>query len=503
MQYIIMIAAVLILVINILVGLLRGLNKGLLRLGFVILAAVASFFLAKGLSGALGENLVAVLQEAVASNPDMTAFLQNNAEVISTVGVISQMLIGPVLFLLCYVILKPLTWIIFLILSKLIKIKNPKNAVARMLGGAGIGFVIGIVGLLVFVTPVMGYTQLFSRTITEADALTARMGDMDLEEYNEQYLAPAAKAPVAAQVYNMLGDSLFSGLSSAKWNGEKVRLENEWFAVVGTANDGIRLAEKPVAEYGESESQSIHEMVANVDRSVLLSGLASHAISSFADAWLEGDLFMGIAKPTVGEESIEIIFDGLLEVLALTDADQFAKDLEFFADLIDLLIEHQVLAQIGTTEDTQDLIAYLVSSGFLPEAKALIGANPRMNAVNDAISNAAMRLLVRQLGDPAEYLETHGELMNDVSNVLKEAVDAEGKINTDTLTQNMSEALSAHQIELPAEATQLLATSLAEEFTAEELADPNLTVETITNRLIDRLSGLPNIDQYISSVPAA
>jgi len=493
-QYIVLGAAVLILGINVIVGMSRGLKRGLLRLVLIAVAAVAAFFVAGALSDAVGAALVPKIQELLSSNPDLSSFFGENPEMLESVDAVAQMLVGPILLLLCYMVLKLITWLIYFILCKLLHIKK-EGALIRTTCGAALGLVIGVVGLVAFVTPVMGYTQLLSRTLSEADAVTARMGEMELEEYNEQYLAPAATAPIAAQAYDLLGSKLFCHLSSAEWNGETVELENEWFAVVGAVNSGIRLTEKPLAEYGETESQSIHAMIGSVEHSVLLSGIGSDAISTIAGAWLQGDTFMSVAKPAVGDESVEIILDGLLKVLATTDSESFGSDLDFFADLIDLMIEYGILEKINSVEQTDDLVAYLVTSGFLDETQQLLQANTRMRPVNEAISNAAMRLLVKQLGDPAKYLEEHGELMDAISGALKGAVDNEGNVNVEALAENVNNVLAEHQVDIPEAATEIIADALKEEFTGEELT--SLSVPEITDRLIAHLGDLPNIGQYI------
>ena len=81
-------------------------------------------------------------------------------------------------------------------------------------------------------------------------------------------------------------------------------------------------------------------------------------------------------------------------------------------------------------------------------------------------------------------------------------MDAEGNINTEVLTDRMNTALAEHDITVPEEATQIIADALAEEFTGEELT--SLTIADITDRLIEHLSDLPDLDQLIGDLkPAA
>lgn len=494
MQYIIMIATLLILVVNILFGIKRGVYRGLLRLGTLLLAAVAAFFLAKGLSASIAEMIVPVVEEALAASEEFSAFLAENPVVGQSVGMIAQMLVAPLLFLLCYMVLKVITWVAYFILRLVFHIKKPKGLLLRVVGGAATGFCVGLIGVLVFVTPVMGYTNLFSRTATEAASLAE---SLSLDEYNEQYLAPASEAPVAAALYNGIGSKLFAGLTTAELDGAETNLEAEWFSVIGVVNQASKLGGKPVAEYGEAESAAVHAMAAGVGESKLLSAIGGGAMNGIASAWLDGQTFMGVGKPETGDESVDIILNGFLRVLATTNPELISGDLECFADLFDLFIKHGVFSKISGDGSTDALVTHLATSGFLEDARKLLTENARMEPVVNAISDAGMRLLIRELGDPSTYLEEHKELLDNISSVLQDAVDDSGKIDTAALATGMQEKLAEKEIEVPAEATEIIAEGLADEFTPEELG--NLSVEEITDRLIDRFGTVENISQIASA----
>ena len=501
MQYIIMIAAFLILAAYVVAGLLRGTKKGLIRLGFLAVSAVLSFFLAKWLSGSFGALLIPKLQEWAATVPEIAGFFEQTGDLQAAVGAIAQMLAGPLLFLVCYVLLALITWGIQAVLCFILRIKADKEKmIVRVIGGAATGLLAGVIGVFVFITPVVGYTQLASETVVQADALTAKLPELGLEEYNEKYLAPAANTPGISQLYSGLGAQLFGSLTRAEWEGQTVELETEWFALIGAANEAAQLVEKPVEEYGDAEADTLHRITDRLGQSELLCELGSYAVSEVATAWLEGRAYMGIAKPEIEDESVQLIFHALLTVMSESDAENFSGDMDFIADLIGLFIKKGVLKKMSEGE-TEDLIAYLVSSGLLQEVGDLFGSYQRMKPINDAIGDAAMRLLVKQLGDPDTYLEKYEDLMDDVSGALKNATDAEGNVNVEALTESMSTTLAEHNIEVPEEATEIIADVLAEEFAGEDLS--SLPISEITNRLIGHLNGLPDLDQAIADAEQA
>ena len=445
--------------------------------------------LSKLLSATIADIVVPMVEEALGSNETFAAFLAENKVVGESVGVILQMLVTPILFLLCYMVLKVITWIVYIILRFVCHIKKGKGLLPHFVGGAAMGLAAGLIGVLVFVTPVMGYTDLLSRTATDAGKLAE---SLSLDEYNEQYLQPVSEAPVAAALYDSMGSKLFKALTTTKLDGQKITLEDEWFAVIGVVREAGKLGGKPVAEFGEAESAAVHAMAAGVGESRLLSSIGGGALNGIANSWLEGEDFMGIAKPETGDESVDIILGGFLKVFGTTSPALISEDLECFADLFDLFIKHGVFSKIDLESGSTDaLVTHLANSGFLEDARVLLVENQRMAPVVNAISDAGMRLLIRELGDPSTYLENHKELLDNISVVLQGAVGSDGKLDTAVLATGMQEELAKKSIEVPAAATEIIAEGLSDEFTPEELS--TLTVDEITQRMIDRFGNVDNI----------
>ncbi len=501
MQYVILLATLLILIVNVLFGIKRGFFRGLLRFGTVLLAFVAAFFLSRGLSATVASLLVPVIEQLAASNETFAEFLAQNPAVGESVGVLVRLLVTPLLFLVCYILLKPVSWVVYFVLRLFFRVEKTHGPVKRGLCGALMGLCVGLVGVLVFVTPVMGYTNLLSRTATEAPSLSESMA---LGEYNEKHLAPAANTPVASGLYNMLGDKVFLGLTSTTLNGVETTLETEWISVIGVVNEASKLGKRPVAEFGETESAAVHAMAAGVGRSQLLSTLGGGAVNGIATSWLNGEAFMGLAKPETGDESVDLVLNGFLTVLATTSPELIGDDLECFADLFDLFIKYEVFSKIGVDGSTDALVTHLATSGFLGDARSLLTENQRMEPVVTAISDAGMRMLVRELGDPATYLENHKELLDGMSGKLKEAVGADGKLDTAALSVGLQEELAKQDITVPEAATEIIAEGLADEFANEDLQA--LSVDEINRRMIDRFGTVENISQFYNmqtEIPAA
>lgn len=501
MQFLILGITIFILAVNVLVGMRRGFRRGLLRFVTLLLALLGAFLMAKPIAGSVAEQIEPVLAELLASNPDAAGFLAANPTVADSAIVLARMLVTPLIFLLCYVVLKVVTWVLYLILRIVFRVKKGKILPLRWVGGGLMGLAAGLIGVLVFVTPVLGYTTLVSRTVEEAQSFAGVASSLSLDTYNEQYIKPASQAPVAKQLYSGIGSKMFDGLTTVEWDGKDAKLETEWFAVIGVVDHAASLGKRPVAEYGAAESTAVHGMAAGVGESRLLSGIGGGAVNGIANSWLGGKDFMGVAKPVTGDESVDVVLSGFLKVLATTTPEIIGEDLEMFADLFDLFIKYELFTKIDANGSTDALVTHLATSGFLEEARAMLTANPRLEPVTTAISDVGMRMLVRHLGDPAKYLEEHGALMDSMSNVLKNSVNEDGSMNMTAMTENLNTVFAENGVSVPDSATDIIAQGLADEFTSEELT--NLTVEEITDRMITRFSNTENISQYMNAIPAA
>lgn len=517
MQAVLLIVSLLILLANIGFGLLRGVKRSTVRVCTLLVAAFAAFFVAVGLASSLAGTIAPMLEEALSSEEAFADFIASNPEAPALISALAEMLVAPILFLLCYMVLKFITWIIYVILCAVFKIPKPgktkdektgevektKRGVGSYLGGAGIGLAIGLIGLIVFSTPVVGYTDLISRVVDEVEATQSAdaEGSNELAELNDNYIKTVAETPLANLAYITLGDPLFESLTTTEWNGEDTSLETELFAILGIVEEAGKLTERPVAEYGESESQAVHAMIGEIGNSRIVTYLGGNTLSGMASAWLEGRSFMGIESPDMGDANAQLIMNGLLRVFASTDPSLFAGDLEFFADLFDLLVEYGMFAKFteeGEGEES-DFVEYMVTSGFLEAVNALIKSNSRMKPVSTAIGDVGMNIMIAQLGLPEEYRENHEQLMDDMSGALQESVTEEGTIDVDKLHEGLNEAFADSEVEISEEAAEVIANGLSEEFTPEELK--TLTVDQITDRLIERFQEVESLDDLAGMIP--
>ena len=471
-----------------LVGFIRRSNRMLVRLGTLILSVFISFFLSRGLVKTGVEKLIGTLLPRLVSNPEAITALTGNPELTEAVGVISQMIAGPLVFFAVYLLLKAITLIVYKIICVIFRIRGPKVFLLGRLCGMGVGLLCGVVGVLVLTVPVCGYIGLVEQTVIEVTAEDSGEQNAIPEELTAVF--ELNDAPIAKQVYALFGDTLFEGLTTAKWGEDEISLQQEIGAILTVLDNVKQLGGTSVDSFGKEQSDAVRGMLQGVSDSGLLTHLGAGVLSDASNAWLAGESYMGVSAPTVPDD-LRSIFGAFLTVFSTSTPDNIKNDLGTFADVFDLMVEHELFALLGSSDGEQEGTSFLdklMSTDIVEEFYAVLDKNPRMYPVRVAISDTGMKMLYRELGGTIESVrENHGELMDEVADVLKDvAVDEQGRLDADDVTEKITGALNQHNVELDESAVRLLADSFVDEFTAKDLEE--LTIEQIVDRVIDRMA---------------
>ncbi len=480
------IIVVAILAFGMLWGFIRKFHKTLFRFVFLLLAMGGAFLLAKLLSATASAYVFTWLNtlEIVGLSE-----LLGNEEAAELVAALCRILATPLLFVIFYILLKPISWIPYKICTILFGIKGPK--LFGRLSGALAGLLCGLVGLVVFVTPVFGYLNLVG------DTVKALMPEEEIPE-ELTVIAGITDTPVAAQAHSLVGRHLFTGLTTTTLGEDKISLESELTAVIVAAEDGKVLLEKSPEEYGPAEGAAMKELAHDVGESHILSSMLSSVLSETATAWLNGEEAFGMTKPEMGAD-MQDIMDAFFLVFSTSDSKNIEADLTTFADVFEIFIDSEMLALLSDGGDTSAFVEKLVSDNVVAQLYAVLEANPRMAPVKAAIIDTGMRVVLEQLGVSDDLLEDHGELMEDVIGITKDAVKEDGTLDKDALTEGVQDAMEKYDVEVSPEVAQIVADGIAETFTAEELE--TLTVPELVDKLIGRFGEAELPDGWQNMVP--
>ncbi len=468
----------LILLFGAFVGFIRRPRNTIVRLVTLLLAAIGAFFGAKPLAKMLGGVLTDNLSDTLGSSGELVNSLLGSEAFADSVELVVQMLLAPIAFLLLYIVLKVLTLILYKIICVMLGKREKSGCLMRVVG-ALIGALCGLIGVIVLITPVCGY-------LTLADTM---LGAVMSEEDRAAMPAETAEifdladAPLAGGLYDLVGDKLFAELTSAKWNGEKISLMSEVQGVLNFVDHIRTLGDTGVDQYGETQLEAMNALAEDVDNSYLLSHLGAGMLSGASNAWLESGEFMGMTRPQMGE-NVDGLLGGFLTVFSTATAENIGEDLDCFADVFGLFVNHDLFAKLGEGSDIGGFVTTLVSGGAVSELYDVLDAHPRMKPVKDAIADTGMRVMMQSLGLPEDLRESHGALLEDMSAVIKLAADENGNIDKNKLQAELGTTLQAHNVQVSDEATQLIADGFIGEFTPEEVT--TLSQDEMVDRLAVR-----------------
>ena len=208
--------------------------------------------------------------------------------------------------------------------------------------------------------------------------------------------------------------------------------------------------------------------------------MAAVFVSDAAEAWTSGNTAFGMAKPNMGED-VQGIIDAFLGVFSGTSSVTLAQDLGTFADVFEVLVSENVFT-MGS--DYADFVNKIVSGGIVAKLYVVLDANPRMAPVKTAIRDTGVRVMMNYLEIPEDVRETHGEMLEEMADTLKNVTAQDGTIDQAALSAGICDVCNNYEITVSEEASQLIAEAIVENLTAEEIA--TLTLEEIADKLAER-----------------
>lgn len=482
MQFPLLIAALVILGVDMLYGFGRGLGRTVVRLITMIISAVAAYFAAKTLCRAFENKALDQVQEFLKGNETLATLFADNPDVLTSVSVLAEVLVAPLLFFLCYLVFKLLTFFVYAIICGIFGIgKKKERTFVSRIAGLAVGAVAGVVGVLVLVIPVCGYSDYVNDTLI-ALRESGIAENAELEEYREGYLAPIADTPGCSTLYGTLGKPVFDGLTTGELDGEKVVLKSETLALLHMAGSAKSLAGKDISTYGEEESAAVREIAAEMGDSVILTHVGSAMLKDLSVRWMAGEPFFGVPRPTINEDA-DILVNGILAIFSTSNAQNIEGDLTGIADIFSVCIKYDLFACFSTESDGNVMLVRL-SNGFLSEVQTILKSAPRMAPISNAISDIGMRYMIDRLGVPGEYAENYPQLMADMASTLRTLYDDQGNVNKEAFSENLSAVLADNGVDIKPEAVDLIANGIAEHFTKEEIE--TMQDEEIVSELIVR-----------------
>lgn len=146
-----------IILVSIIMGMVRGTGRSLVRLALVVFSAVAALLIFRKITDILLPYLMNITIQGQTVEAFLTAMFADMDFAKEKVDQLISIIIGVIVYLIVFGLLQFLTWLIIFPIIKIFVKKSKKVRKASTLVGGAIGIVQAVVIIFAFVMPLMGF----------------------------------------------------------------------------------------------------------------------------------------------------------------------------------------------------------------------------------------------------------------------------------------------------------------------------------------------------------
>lgn len=308
-------------VVDSLLGLIRGRNRSLLRLGLVVLSAVISLFAYKPITNAImgiqidgysiSETILEALTDSAVSLPE---------SIFNLIIALVQIVLGVLVFVLVFFAIKFLTWLVaFPILKIFVRPEKKKNK--------GLGALIGFAqGLLVAII----ICGCFSGFLVEGSKIAqAKIGEEQLFEMPEELMIKEYVESPTAKFFDVSGGWLFDIVSTTTdASGRKVSISS----LCNTASTIVSVS---------GELTNAFSSLENIEISTG-DGVDTQSMKAIGDAFVG----VGTAMEGLDDDSKQLVSDLMDDVKEIV-ASEYGELPPEFEELLDSVSEDVKIKSAG------------------------------------------------------------------------------------------------------------------------------------------------------------
>jgi hypothetical protein len=470
----------------------RGLRRGFVRTAVGLSGVLISALGAVGLAVWISNLLAKMCAEILDLYLPLESFSEMFPRVSDILVAVTDALLTPILFVAFFLVLRLVLRIIISILFKkwrydpddpryMATPKRPNSLITptyespdapwhrrhdRLLGGIT-GGVCGFLAALLLLSPVLG-------TLSTAGTLLRGLKRMNVS--TNQILPADELSEIEYYVYdggaailNAAGGNLvFDAVAITELNNRPLSLRREVEACMEVCYEFSRVfkvVSKP-DQATEEQKEILRGLGDRIDDSEFTRLLAADFLNSAANAWLEGESFLKISRPNLGDV-LNPLMDKALLVCAEATPDCVGRDITTVLNIYLIAVEH------GLTKnpDRDDLMAALEDGGVLDLIYAELLKNPCMAHLASELSNTALRIMAEAI-DWADFSsDVYRDLMDNLSEAMNLVNGMEGATfaeQVESMTRYTMHYAEQYGVELPEGMAKMAASAMVEQLAGNE-----------------------------------
>ena len=386
--------------ISAIIGLFRGLKKTLGSTIVIAISAIISFIVTVALCRPTQDGMSAVADKLLESmQGDQFKELISTNAMMESMNYYASFIAAPFVFLALFIVLRFIIGIVMRILMKIIPIFNRIPKGMKRLGGLVIGIVNGFALMVIFTMPFLGLFDVANvvvSSIPETNAVENISGDSSIEELDVPYLLDVAVNQGGGKILlNCGGRTLYTGLTSAEYKGEKVTLKGEAEVYAEMIPGIIKAMAK--TDVSDKISGVFDALIYGVDNSAITRDLVAGTVSTAAQSWQKGESFLGISKDKIFDTAslpsaydIEPMVDTMIDILAKENNETISQDLTSISDFV---VEMNKSGFFTKDVKVDSVVETLSKEGTLSGILGTLDKNQNMLPLIDEVNRLCIRLV--------------------------------------------------------------------------------------------------------------
>ena len=466
----------------------RGLRRGFVRTAVGLSGVLVSALGALGLAVWVSDKLSNLCSELLALYVSvLNSFSKIFPHVNDILVAVADALLTPILFVAFFLVLRLVLRIIISILFKkwrydpddpryMATPKRPNSLITptyeapdapwhrrhdRLLGGIT-GGVCGFLAALLILSPVLG-------TLSTAGTLLRGLKRMNVP--TNQILPADELSEIEYYVYDggaailnaVGGELVFDAVAITELNNRPLSLRREVEACMEVCYDFSRVFKvvTKLDQATDEQKKIIRGLGNRISDSEFTRLLAADFLNSAANAWLEGEAFLKIQRPDLGE-ILNPLMDEALLVCAEATPECVGRDITTVLNIYLIAVE----SGLTDNPDREDLMATLDDGGVLDRIYAELLKNPCMAHLAAELSNTALRIMAEAIDWADISSDVYKDLMGNLSEAMNLVNGMEGATfaeQVDSMTQYTMHYAEQYGVELPESMAKMAATAMVEQ----------------------------------------
>ncbi len=268
--------------------------------------------------------------------------------------------------------------------------------------GALIGVANTALMLAVLLLPFYGYAN-FANNVS-----TAYFEQLDTTEYTQEgetlneklyfgvqeYVVPLTDQWFVKASYNTVGRPMFEHMTETVYGDRELGLENETKVAIRLFREFSEFTSTDFSAMDEQNVANMHGIVNTLGESVLMPELMGSVVAGMSDNWAVGEPLLGMERPALGE-LLDPSFDVLLGLLSTVDGRTLVADLNTLVDVLDMLVEHGIFANLGDSDKLMDILSR--NPALISELQATFEKNEHLAPMSAEIKRLCVRAVTQSL----------------------------------------------------------------------------------------------------------